>query len=609
MACGLGLLCCVLYAWTLDFPFVFDDYFYMTENPLFLEAKDFPQLTQFREFAQSPARRNLDPDFATNLILRPVAYASLHLNHALDGFNPRWYRALNVVIHGFNAWLVFYLLRLLTRRCGLGADSVFWLSAGTALVFVAHPLATESVTYVIQRFTSLSMMFYLLVLCLYLKVADTEKLWPRRLLMTTAVLFLALGMLTKEDVFTAPFVAVLLEVGLLGRGLKAAVWRARGLLMLTPLIPGLVWLTSWAQNGGDWSLEKALNIVNLRNQPWSHEDYLMTQATVVVDYMRQIFWPTDLNLLPEWPAYHSWLEQPVVLSVTLIAVLLLGFTWLKFRRGSSIHSSLCWVSLLWFFMTVSISSSLIPLPDLKADHRTYLPSMGLLVFALALVDWLRLRFIPADHWRRIMPVALSLIVLMLTVLTVQRNEVWRTNVSLWQDTVKKSPGQFSAWMNLGAAYAESQEHDKAIDCAKRALAIRPRLVVARLNMVHSLVIQERWRECLDVSLPLIESCPVVRQNYHFMFNVGLAQAGVGHFYSALEIFEALLPNRPNDHRLHKVVGMVHANLRHPRRALAHLQRSKELHGGDPHLLRLIEELQRFQNQSVLLTSDVDSGGE
>lgn len=593
--CVLG---CCLYGWTLDYPLVFDDYFYMKENPLFLEAREYPQFKDFREFVQSTDKRHLDPDLATNLILRPVAYATLHLNHAFDGFNPRWYRVFNVLVHVFNGWLIFRLLGSLCRRRGLNATSALWVSAGAAFVFVAHPLATESVTYIIQRFTSLSATFYLIVLGFYFASMDATGPSKRRLLSGAAVLMLVLGMLTKEVLFTAPLMAVLLDWLMLGQGVKKALWRARWLLACMPLIPVLVLLTSWAQNGGEWSLWKAMNIVNLRNNPWSHADYLLTQFTVIVDYMRQIFWPTNLNLLPEWPAYHSLFETPVLAALALMMSLLFGLAWWRFRLGEAVHGSLCLAALLWFFITVSLSSSLMPLPDLKADHRTYLPSVGLIVCALGLLDWLRLRFFPSGRSLKVMAAALAVVVLLLGGATVQRNQFWHSNICLWQDTVEKSPGRFIAWMNLGAAHAESGNHEKAVECAYEALKIKPRLVVARLNLVHSLVCLERWRECLDVSLPLIESYPLVRENDHFMFNVGLSQAGVGHYHSALEIFEPLLERQPEDFKLLKVVGLVHACLRHPQRALAHLQKAKVYQPADPVVQRLIDELSANQRLSA-----------
>jgi hypothetical protein len=600
VALWLGVLGCCLYGWTLDYPLVFDDYFYMKENPFFLEAREYPQLRDFREFAQSPEKRHLDPDLATNIILRPVAYASLHLNHALEGFNPRWYRAFNIVVHVLNAWLIFRLLAFLGRRRGLAPDSVFWVSAGTALLFVVHPLATESVTYIIQRFTSLSTAFYLLVICFYFAAMDSGESKRRRLLLGTSVLMLILGMLTKEDLFTAPLMVVLLDWLMLGQFFKKAFWRARWLLACLPLIPLLVMLTSWAQNGGDWSLWKALNIVNLRNQPWSPWHYLLTQCTVVVDYMRQIFWPSALNVLPEWPVYHSLLQLPVSASLALILALLFGSLWLRFRRGDAAHGSLILAALLWFFITVSISSSFVPLPDMKADHRTYLPSIGWIMGALVMVDWLRLRFFTSNRSRSLLWASLAVVLLIMAGVTVQRNQLWHSNIGLWQDTVEKSPKQFIAWMNLGAAHAEAGEHEQAIECARQALKIKPHLVVAKMNMVHSLVILERWRECLDVSMPLIAVCPEVRQRENFMFNVGLAQAGVGHYHSALETFESLHFGRENDYKLNKVIGLVHVCLRHPRRALAHLQKARELQPADPVVQRVIHELINSQPLSVQL---------
>jgi predicted Zn-dependent protease len=119
-------------------------------------------------------------------------------------------------------------------------------------------------------------------------------------------------------------------------------------------------------------------------------------------------------------------------------------------------------------------------------------------------------------------------------------------------------------------------------------------------MVHSLVVLERWRECLDVGIPLLEVCPELLHREDFMFNVGLAQAGVGHYHTALETLESLHSGRENDYNLNKVLGLVHVCLKNPRRALAHLQKANVLQPADPLVQRLIAELLNGQKYSAKL---------
>lgn len=213
MALACVLLCAGLYGRTADYPMVFDDVFYLKENPYFLRLPEAVRSGGFVEFAGAPLLEGLDPDLTANMLLRPFAYATFLMNHALDSFEPRWFRLVNIVIHAANGWLIFALLsRLggsLERRELMSAGSSRFIAVSTALVFLAHPLAVESVTYIVQRFTSMGTLFVLLCLVMHFKSLDAAgaKMWWR----AGAVFAALLGMLTKEDTVTVPLLAAGLD--------------------------------------------------------------------------------------------------------------------------------------------------------------------------------------------------------------------------------------------------------------------------------------------------------------------------------------------------------------------------------------------------------------
>jgi hypothetical protein len=164
--------CLALYAWTLDFPMVLDDCTCLINTPLFKAPDKFSYLLQLREFVLRPANPGVDPDFAVNFVLHPVAYATFAINEVIDGFTPRVFRAVNIVIHGCNSALLCALFSTLLRssRLKIGECSRLFIPAVTAFLFAVHPLAIESVTCIIQRFTSLAALFVLLSLWLHLSL-------------------------------------------------------------------------------------------------------------------------------------------------------------------------------------------------------------------------------------------------------------------------------------------------------------------------------------------------------------------------------------------------------------------------------------------------------
>jgi Tfp pilus assembly protein PilF len=583
-----------LYAWTVDFPMVFDDHTYLMDNPFFKDASGFRHLTSnITEFARRPAQMGLDPDLATNFILRPVAYASFYLNYALDDFHPRWFRVLNILIHAANSILVYALLNVLLRRFvtdgSLQRSSRLFIAATSALLFAAHPLAIESVTYIVQRFTSLVVLFSLLALWLYFISLSAKSRLGAWSLRAGAVLALLLAMQTKECSFTVPFMAVLLDWLVRGTRLRLAVFRALPLLLCAPVIPLLVIFTAAAQNGGTFDLPAAINIVNSRDAPLNHWHYIVTQLTVVAHYLRLLFWPVGLNLDPEWPQYESLWQGPVLTALGALTGLIATAWWMSRRFRGDVRFALGFAFTLWFFITVSVSSGLVPLPDLMAEHRSYMPSIGIFVLAACLLDWLRKARIHSAVARMLVPAVVVICVGALSWKTCLRNEVWRTHESLWENTVAKSPGKYRTWGNLGAAYSFSGKEEEAVKCYREALKVEPRFQNGLLNLSNSLLKLNRPQESLENTLKLIQMDQSAASKPPVAYTLGLGLAGVGRLDEAAEIFKQLAIAVPNDPQPHKALGFIYRHKRQPQRALDHYHQAAKLQTPDAYLLSAIKD--------------------
>ncbi len=588
----LAGLCAGLYVWTADFPMAFDDHTYLKDNPFFRDASNFDYLKNFDEFANRPLKIGTDPDYAVNAILRPVAYASFHLNYLLDDFNPHGFRLVNIAIHALNSILIYALVNLLLCRSVLAAQlqrgSVLFISATAALLFAVHPLATESVTYIIQRFTSLVVLFSLLSLSLYFASAYMRSPWGRGLLRGGAVVAVLLAMQTKEDACVVPLLALLLDWLVVGTRLRAALLRALPLLLCMPLIPLLVFLTAAAQHGG-YDMHAAVNIVNSRDAPLHHWHYIVTELTVMTHYLRQLFWPNGLNLDPEWPIYGSLFQGPVLLAVAVLGGLVLS-TWALFRRfRGDVRFVLGFACVVWFFLTLFVSSGLVPLPDLVAEHRSYLPSIGIFILVACLLDRLRSRSLRPAVLRVGVPVFALLCLSALSWKTCIRNNVWRTRESLWEDTVAKSPGKYRTWGNLGAAYSDAGKNEQAVKCFREALKVEPRFQNGLLNLSNSLLRLNRPKEALDTTLQLINMDKTATARPPVAFTLGLSLAGVGRYDDAVAVFRDILTTIPDDPQTHKALGLVYYQTGLPHRALDHYQHAARAQPEDPQLLKFIEE--------------------
>lgn len=589
-------LCAVLYGWTLHFPMEFDDHVYLIDNPLFPDPASFHYPAKFVEFANRPASLGYDPDFAVNFILRPVAYGSFFLNHLIDGFNPRYYRLGNIVIHAGNAVLLYALLQVLlgrfVRAGTLARSSAGFISLTAALLFAAHPLATESVTYIVQRFTSLAATFSLLALWLHFLSLETASRRAIVMLRAASVAAVLLAMQTKECGFTVPFLAVLLDRLILGSAWRNAIARALPLLLCTPLIPILVVLTATAQNDGWLNWERCFNIVNAKDDPFAHSHYLITQITVLAHYLRLLVWPSGLNLDPEWTTYRTLWQGPVLGSLSVLALLAGAAGWLFRRQDRDVRLALPFAALIWFFVTVSVSSGLVPLPDLVAEHRSYFPSIGIFILTAALLDRARtgaIRF----RWARILvPAGAACSVAALSWVTCARNEVWRDEVSLWKDTVAKSPGKFRVWGNLGTAYSIAGDHERAVECYIRALRIEPRFQTGMLNLARSFVDTNRPAEALELAQRLVEINGGT-EHVSVALVMGVALTELRRYADAEAVYRRVLAADPWNSTANLGLGLIYHQAGYPDRALDHYYVARRDYSDSKRLAAAISEAQKL----------------
>ena len=274
----------LIYGGTLHHPLVFDDDTYLRSNPYF-SGESFRYLTNYTDFVRSPLKRGFDPDLTVNFVLRPFAYATFYANWLMEGFQPRGYRLANILIHLAGSMALWALLRRLLR--GAGEGTARWVPLLTAMAFLVHPLGVESVTYIVQRFTSMACTLGLISLWLHFKAVESTR---RAIWQALSVLALLLAMLTKECSIVFPLLALGLDALVIGTPLRAALRRSLPLLLLLPLIPAQVMLASSTLNDG-LAAVSPLHIVNSRDAPIPHAHYLFTQFIVIADYLRMVIWP------------------------------------------------------------------------------------------------------------------------------------------------------------------------------------------------------------------------------------------------------------------------------------------------------------------------------
>jgi tetratricopeptide (TPR) repeat protein len=359
-----------------------------------------------------------------------------------------------------------------------------------AALFATHPLGSQAVTYVVQRLTSLATLFYLLAVALYLawRLAPRDRGGTRTASYAAFLASAFLAYRTKEIAFTLPAVLVLVEVLLL----EPAGWRR--FLPIAPaaalalVIPAMLLRGTAPSGAGAAILDDAAR----SQSTLSRLDYLRTQVVVVADYVRLLAFPSGQNLDPDVPVRHSFLEPAVLAAGAFLAALALAGLLLAARSRRPGPASLdpsarvASLGIGWFFVTVSVESSIVPIADLMYEHRAYLPSVGLFLALSVALNGVAHRLAPRSGGRVAALAGLAL-ALVLASATLARNVVWQDELALWADTAAKSPAKFRPWFNLGTVLSVRGQHGAAATALERALAIDPGHAEARAQLGATLL--------------------------------------------------------------------------------------------------------------------------
>jgi tetratricopeptide (TPR) repeat protein len=516
----LGVFC---YSNTFQVPFVLDDPQQIGENPVIHDLANF--------FINSSGHEYLPNRFIGNL--------TFALNYHFGGLNVVGYHAVNLAIHIANALLVYCLAALTLRtpffsglgtgdwrleRQGLGTGdwglktknsklkSQNFLPFLAALLFVSHPIQTQAVTYIVQRLTSLATLFYLASLVLHVRwrlareavaAFSSRSVLPYYLL---SLLMAVLAMKTKEIAFTLPLVVLLYEISFFGRLDVRKMALLAPLLLTICIIP--LGMISLQQSAGDVLSE--VSSATRDTQHLSRIEYLYTQFSVIVTYLRLLVLPVNQNLDYDFPLSHTLLEPRAFLSLLLLLAFLAlaGYLYVRSRLGNRDNVSpspqspvpspqlrLASFGIVWFFVTLSVESSLIPIRDVIFEHRVYLPSVGFFIAASAMaVSGIRVLGMRFPGFGRLAGLLLVVVICLLSVATWARNRMWRDWETLWHDVKVKSPAKTRAYNILGMYHAQRGDVAKAITEFMTAIRLKPRDADAWFNLGQAYTMAGRYHD-------------------------------------------------------------------------------------------------------------------
>ena len=437
----------VIYAGALQGTFQYDDFYTILINP---------HLDRWDTFVN-----HLDH------MVRPALYATLLLDRSLYGTNASGYHLLNLLLHLGSGLLVY---RILTRAVTEDTRHVpFW----TSLLFLIHPIQTETVTYISGRASGLMAFFFLLALLFYIKRSESpDDHVVSRLYLIGAVTSFLLSLASKETAVTFPLVLLLWDI--LVRRLRGASLRSTFMSHHLPF-----WLILLVVGFAVWNHPRytALAQFSFGIRPlWEN---FLSELHAAAYALFLFICPWKQNFDHDLPLFHSPFQWPLPLDLLLLGgvgacacLLVRRFPLFSFGVG-------------WFLVQL-LPTSLIPRNDFLSERNLYLPSIGVLLAAVVLGSYLTHRVTTVlQQARLVLAVAGGLVLaaaLILGLITVQRNELYRDPVLLWSDTVEKSPQKARPHNNLGHAYALRDDWDRAIEEYRTAARLNPDYARAQENL-------------------------------------------------------------------------------------------------------------------------------
>ncbi|MFC1841681.1 tetratricopeptide repeat protein [Candidatus Dependentiae bacterium] len=439
---------------------------------------------------------------------RWISYWLNTIHYSISQFNPISYRIGNLIIHLTSGILVFFILFTALqhlKKKNFFSKNAFSLSFLTAILFLLHPVQTQTVSYVIQgQLEGMAALSIFTMTFFFLKLSYAQSLFKQRmftfLLFVTAIFSCG----TKEIAIISPALILLVDWFLVAQGDWASLKKRLYIhiplaLLVVALYTYFLKPTFFTEILGLQRLAKN-NIGNVITQipgekitPWM---FFRSQFKVILHYLWMFIWPFNISVEYDWVLSRSFFAPDCIVPFFILVTI--GLSILKILWNNK--GSLLAFGALWFFVSIAPRSSIIPSPELLVDYKTYTASLGWLfliasaiIFAFQyikekispthkdlahtpseVVDQIKAQ-LPQSHGdtQQYYKTAFSIVIgIFVGILTIQRNTVWRSGIDFWANMIKNAPGKARAYNNYGVELSQkARDFRGSIPYFKKAISM------------------------------------------------------------------------------------------------------------------------------------------
>lgn len=445
--------------------FHFDDYHTITGNPSIKSLDNIPKF--FKDGSTFSA-------LPSNQSYRPLTSVSLALDYRLAGntFDPFFFHLSTFIWYLAMGFMLFFLFRIVFNR-GFKHEWGDYLALFATALFMFHPASAETVNYVIARSDLISTAAVIASLLIFINYPGARK-WQLHLL---PMIF---GVLVKPPTLMyAPilFVYILLFESKVGitEAFSSAENRKKLWKTIVACIPAFVLFivlykfqdkmtpSSWMPGGFDKS------------------HYIGTQMAVTVQYFCTFFFPITLSADTDWGLILTWIDWRVLCGLAFN----LGLVGVMLYTANKERLRPIAFGLAWFYLAL-FPTAVTPLAEVLNDHRVFFPYVGLTISVCWTIFLILQKYEEKIRNSKGMIAGLiaaaAFIIVSFAFWTRTRNEVWKTEESLWYDVTVKSPGNGRGLMNYGVIKMGKGDYKAALDYYTRAVALTPRYGTLQTNL-------------------------------------------------------------------------------------------------------------------------------
>jgi tetratricopeptide (TPR) repeat protein len=544
IALGLALATLAVYWPVTGFQFVnYDDTDFVTANP---HVQAGLTTASFKWAWQSEVARNW----------HPITMLTHILDCQLFGLRPGWPHLVNLLLHIANTLLLFHLLKRMT--------GAMWRAAAVAALFALHPLHVESVAWVAERKDVLSTLFWFLTTWAYLRYAENLKFQKLnfKYYYALALLFYALGLMSKPMLVTLPFTLLLLDYWPLGRlrfgaGSSWGPWVEK--IPFLAMSAALCVVTYRIQQQGGAVLDAG-------NRPL---DFRLGNALVsYACYIGKMFWPRHLAGLYLHPSpWAGW-------QVALAALLLLGLTALALAQGR--RRPYLAVGWFWYVGTLVPVIGLVQVGmQAMADRYTYVPLIGLFV----ILAWGGCELAGAWGWSKFLPAAAVGALAACAAASARQVSFWKDSETLFNRMIDATPNNYMAHYNLANLRTREKRIEEAISNYAAALEEEPNYADAHNNLGGLLLDQKRYEEAIGHYRAALRINPGYLRYFNLanaLADAASARRDTNQFAEAVQTYRQALQLEPGSGEAHQNLGLTWQAQGRDEEALAEFEQAARL---------------------------------